>query len=136
MSWKHLNRGKFQVKISKMQNVMKHRWTYICLNVIKKILIRTLMQHQLKMLILWMEIFFASLSLIFNLKKSKFFFSILRAYNKSSSYRKCLYSIFGRNEVCSFEKYPYSYEYSKTYWKLVLSSCLVENRMFYIFFYY
>jgi len=85
------------------------------------------------MLILWMEIFFASLFRIFNLKNKKYFIIIIRAYNKSSSYRKCLFSIFGRNEICSLEKYPYSYEYSKIYWKLVLSSCIVENSMFTFF---
>lgn len=55
---------------------------------------------------------------------------IIRAYNKSSSYRKCLYSIFGRHDVCSFERFPYSYEYSKVYWKLVMSSCIVESSKF------
>jgi len=52
---------------------------------------------------------------------------LCQAYNKSSSYRKCLFSIFGRNQICSFQEYPYSYEYSKVYWKLILSSCIVEN---------
>ncbi|CAF1379513.1 unnamed protein product, partial [Rotaria sordida] len=52
---------------------------------------------------------------------------LCQAYNKSSSYRKCLYSIFARHNVCSFERFPYSYEYSKIYWKLVMSTCLVEN---------
>ncbi len=121
---------KFEVNISKMQNVMIQWWTSICLNVIKKISIRQYMQNQLKMIIIWMEMLFASLFefLIKNWKSFAFFF--LRAYNKSSSYRKCLYSIFGRNEVCSLKKYPYSYFYSKIYWKLVMSSCLVENSMF------
>lgn len=120
------------MNIFQMQNVMKHWWIFTCLNVTKKISIQILMQHPLKMLILWMEILFASdiLFLFFLINKKKSFILFLRAYNKSSSYRKCLYSIFGRNEICSLEEYPYSYEYSKIYWKLVLSSCLVENRMF------
>ncbi|CAF1456456.1 unnamed protein product, partial [Rotaria sordida] len=33
---------------------------------------------------------------------------LCQAYNKSSSYRKCLYSIFARHNVCSFERFPYS----------------------------
>ncbi|CAF1626147.1 unnamed protein product, partial [Rotaria sp. Silwood1] len=52
---------------------------------------------------------------------------LCKAYNKSSTYRRCLYSIFGRYDLCSFERYPYTYEYSKIYWKLIMSSCAVEN---------
>jgi hypothetical protein len=50
-----------------------------------------------------------------------------RAYNRSSSYRRCLYSIFDIGEVCSVDRFPFSYEYSKIYWKLVMSSCGVTN---------
>lgn len=50
-----------------------------------------------------------------------------RAFNQSSSYRKCLYSIFARNGICSYERYQYSYHYFKIYWKLILTSCIVEN---------
>ncbi|CAF3443479.1 unnamed protein product, partial [Rotaria sp. Silwood2] len=33
---------------------------------------------------------------------------LCKVYNESSSYRRCLYSIFGRNNVCSFEQFPYT----------------------------
>ncbi|CAF1094546.1 unnamed protein product [Rotaria sordida] len=52
---------------------------------------------------------------------------LCQAYNKSSSYRQCLYSIFDVDEICSRDHYPYSYEYSKIYWKLVISSCQVSK---------
>ncbi|CAF1426847.1 unnamed protein product [Rotaria magnacalcarata] len=52
---------------------------------------------------------------------------LCQAYNKSSSYRQCLYSIFDPNDVCSFILFPYSYQYSKIYWKLIMSACTVEN---------
>ncbi|CAM2727460.1 unnamed protein product [Rotaria socialis] len=47
---------------------------------------------------------------------------LCQAYNKSSSYRQCLYSIFDVDQICSLEHFPFSYEYSKIYWKLVMSS--------------
>jgi len=50
-----------------------------------------------------------------------------RAYNESASYRHCLFSIFDVNDICSFDRYPFSYEYSKIYWKLVMSSCSVDK---------
>ncbi|UJR17909.1 hypothetical protein I4U23_004808 [Adineta vaga] len=53
--------------------------------------------------------------------------NLCQAYNQSSPYRKCLFSIFGRNEICSYERYQYSYQYFKIYWKLILTSCLIEN---------
>ncbi|CAF1049391.1 unnamed protein product [Adineta ricciae] len=52
---------------------------------------------------------------------------LCQAYNKSSSYRQCLYSIFDQDEVCSADHFPFSYEYSKIYWKLVMSSCGVTK---------
>ncbi|CAF0982545.1 unnamed protein product [Adineta steineri] len=53
---------------------------------------------------------------------------LCQAYNKSSLYRQCLYSIFDQNEVCSADHFPFSYQYSKIYWKLVMSSCGVTSR--------
>ncbi|UJR29773.1 hypothetical protein I4U23_017320 [Adineta vaga] len=52
---------------------------------------------------------------------------LCQAYNKSSPYRRCLYSIFEPDEVCSADRFPFSYEYSKIYWKLVMSSCGVTT---------
>jgi len=52
---------------------------------------------------------------------------LCQAYNRSSSYRQCLYSIFDIGEICSADRFPFSYEYSKIYWKLVMSSCGVTN---------
>ncbi len=106
---------------------MKIRWICICLNVIKNILTIQLIQHQLKMHIIWRELYFASL---FYLKYKYFvylWYFICRAYNRSSSYRQCLYSIFDIDEICSADRFPLSYEYSKIYWKLVMSSCGVTN---------
>ncbi|CAF3836475.1 unnamed protein product, partial [Adineta steineri] len=53
--------------------------------------------------------------------------NLCQAYNRSLSYRKCLYSIFARNKVCSFDQHQYSYESFKIYWKLIINSCAVEN---------
>ncbi|CAF2015692.1 unnamed protein product [Rotaria magnacalcarata] len=52
---------------------------------------------------------------------------LCQAYNKSASYRQCLYSIFDVDQICSLEHFPFSYEYSKIYWKLVMSSCNVPK---------
>lgn len=54
-------------------------------------------------------------------------FRLSRAYNQSSLYRQCLYSIFDVNQICSADRFPFSYEYSKIYWKLVMSSCAVTQ---------
>jgi hypothetical protein len=59
--------------------------------------------------------------------KIYFLFLFFRAYNTSSSYRQCLYSIFAVDQICSLDRFPFSYEYSKIYWKLVMSSCSVTQ---------
>jgi hypothetical protein len=76
--------------------------------------------------------YFMDGSLLCQFVKLEYFFSKeflfdLSAYNTSASYRKCLNSIFARDQICSFDRYPYSYQYSKIFWKLVMSSCAVEN---------
>jgi len=49
---------------------------------------------------------------------------LCKAYNTSQSYRKCVFSLFENGKTCSYRQYPFSFEYMRIYWKLILSSCM------------
>jgi len=52
---------------------------------------------------------------------------LCKAYNTSQSYRKCIFSLFENGKTCSYRQYPFSFEYMRIYWKLILSSCTTFN---------
>ena len=88
------------------------------------------MQHQQRMHSISMEIIFASktFSLSPFVRSLTLIESLRRAFNGSLLFRQCFYSIFTDKSVCDKEIYPFSYEYSKIFWKLVMSSCAVNHR--------
>lgn len=107
-----------------VNNVMINGLIVICISVTNNIFIPLSIYLRMPMDIFSKEIFFASLCLVFSL--FCFVFSLKcfgRAYNSSVSYRQCLSSIYESNGKCPSHKYPFTYEYFKTYWKLILSSC-------------
>ena len=107
-------------------NVMRKYWIFICSTAIRNTSIQLLTSHLRKRIILFKDIFFASQTIFF-LYTSRFYFFFGRIYEENIDYRQCFYSIFNPNEICSYEQYPFTYQYGKIYWKLVLSSCKTEN---------
>ncbi|CAF1559248.1 unnamed protein product, partial [Didymodactylos carnosus] len=52
---------------------------------------------------------------------------LCKAYNNSEIYRQCVYGLFASNKPCSYQQYPFSFEYMKIYWKMIMSSCSIED---------